>query len=263
MLYNDTSTPALAISQPAHAWLSGQLLRAWAEPLPEPLLLAAEQHDIGWLDWETAPSFDPATGRPHLFRHVGAATHAPMWARGVDRSLGAWGRHVALLVSRHGSVIYTRFTDRSRLAAEDFAAAGHYLETQAALQAGWAAALGLDGEALAFETGMVALSDTLSLALCGEVRTPLTLESPRRGGGTDAISLTSVASGTFALHPWPFGAPSLELELEARPLPAGGRFADEAGMLAWHASPARVPLRVRLVPGAEGAAAPVRGFPPT
>ena len=40
----------LAISQPARAWISGQLLRAWAEPLGEPLLLGAEQHDIGWLD---------------------------------------------------------------------------------------------------------------------------------------------------------------------------------------------------------------------
>jgi hypothetical protein len=44
----------------------------WAERLDEPLLLAAEQHDIGWSTGETAPSFDPLTGRPHLFRAVGA-----------------------------------------------------------------------------------------------------------------------------------------------------------------------------------------------
>lgn len=83
------NTPALAITQPAHAWISGQLLRALADPLAEPLLLAAEQHDLGWLDWETAPSFDPQTGRPRLFRSVGAAMHAPMWAKGVERALGA------------------------------------------------------------------------------------------------------------------------------------------------------------------------------
>lgn len=96
MLFREASNaPALAISQPAHAWISGQLLRAWAEPLEQPLLLAAEQHDLGWLDWETAPSFDPQTGRPHLFRAVGVAVHAPMRARGVHRALNAWGQRVA------------------------------------------------------------------------------------------------------------------------------------------------------------------------
>jgi Protein of unknown function (DUF3891) len=58
MLFCNHGSGVLAISQPAHAWISGQLLRAWAEPLGEPLLLAGEQHDIGWLDWEAAPTFD-------------------------------------------------------------------------------------------------------------------------------------------------------------------------------------------------------------
>jgi hypothetical protein len=99
---------SLAISQLTHAWISGQILRAWDDNLEEPLLLAAEQHDIGWMDWEIAPSFDPRTGRPHLFRDIGASVHAPMWSEGVQRALVAWGSHVALLISRHGGVIYRR-----------------------------------------------------------------------------------------------------------------------------------------------------------
>ena len=55
MLFRTDPSATLAISQPAHAWLSGQILRAWGAPLAETLLLAAEQHDIGWMDWETAP----------------------------------------------------------------------------------------------------------------------------------------------------------------------------------------------------------------
>jgi hypothetical protein len=261
MLFRNDPGPSLAISQPAHAWLSGQLLRAWAEPLPEPLLMAAEQHDIGWLDWETAPSFDPATGRPHLFRAVGAAIHAPMWARGVERALGAWGRRVALLVSRHGSVIYTRFTDRHRMSEADFAGASRYLETQAVLQDGWARALGLDEATLAHDTGFVALSDTLSLALCGELATPLTLEAPDRTGGTRPIRLDRTGE-RFSLHPWPFRTEAVTVELEARPLPASGRFPDAAAMGTWHSSPERVALRVELVPGtALDGTAPLRGFP--
>ena len=40
MLFYNHGSRVLAISQPAHTWISGQLLRAWAEPLGEPLLLA-------------------------------------------------------------------------------------------------------------------------------------------------------------------------------------------------------------------------------
>ena len=64
----------LAISQPAHAWISGQLhARGSTTPLSETLLLAGEQHDIGWLDWERAPTFDAAAGRPPSFREVARA----------------------------------------------------------------------------------------------------------------------------------------------------------------------------------------------
>ena len=59
MLFRTEPSGVLAISQPTHAWISGQILRAWDEALSEPLLLAGEQHDIGWLDWETAPTFNP------------------------------------------------------------------------------------------------------------------------------------------------------------------------------------------------------------
>jgi len=80
MLFRVQKPGVIAISQLTHAWISGRLLRAWDEALSEPLLLAAEQHDLGWIDWEVAPSFDETTGRPHLFRDVGASSHAPMWA---------------------------------------------------------------------------------------------------------------------------------------------------------------------------------------
>lgn len=248
----DIAHPAvLAISQPTHAWISGQLLRAWVERLDESLLLAAEQHDIGWLDWETAPSFDPRTGRPHLFRDVGAAVHAPMWARGVERALGAWGARVALLISRHGGLIYTRYTDRQRMSEADAAAADHYLETQAPMQVAWARALGLNAAVLAHDSALVALSDTLSLALCGELKTPLEVETPDRTGGGRRLRLTARPEDPteFTLSPWPFRGEALVVEGEARPMPEQGRFADEAAMRAWLAAPERVTFRAWLAPG--------------
>ena len=278
MLFRNARTPILAISQPAHAWISGQLLRAWATPLDEHLLLAAEQHDIGWLDWETVPTFDLATGRPHLFRDVGAATHAPMWARGVDRACAAWGRRVALLVSRHGTTIYTRFTTRHHLGADDTAAIHHYLQTQGALQAEWTRALALDQATLDHDTDLIALSDTLSLALCGELDVPLVLDAPILDAPIldapildapildapildapvpEALGRVGAMAGLtvgrrgedFTLAPWPLRPPTLTVEAEARALPSAGRFPDAAAMQAWHAAAATIPLRIRLIPG--------------
>ena len=187
MLFRSQPSGDLAISQPTNAWISGQILRAWDETPSETLLMAAEQHDIGWIDWETEPTFNTETGRPHLFREVGASTHAPMWVRGVQRALGAWGTHVALLISRHGGVIYRRYTGRHRMDAADAAAAQNYLNAQAPIETAWSRALGAEAAELDKETALIAFADTLSLALCGEMKAPLDLEAPGRGG--DALTI--------------------------------------------------------------------------
>jgi hypothetical protein len=251
MLFRDQSSGVLAISQPTHAWIAGQILRAWDEPLGEPLLLACEQHDIAWIDWEIAPSFDPRSGRPHLFRDVGAAVHAPMWARGVERALGAWGAHVALLVSRHGGVIYRRYMDRHRVSEADAVAAEHYLDSRAPIEAAWSRTLGLAPALLDGETGLLALADTVSLALCGELKTPLDLQAPDRNGDRVAMQLLEQPGRPFhfVLSPWPFRQSSLTVEGEARPLPPAGRLSNETEMRSWLASPERVVFSARLTPG--------------
>ena len=249
MLFRTEPSGVLAISQPTHAWIAGQILRAWDEALDEPLLLAAEQHDLGWLDWETAPTFNPETGRPHLFREIGAAIHSPMWRRGIEQALGAWGAHVALLISRHGGVIYRRYTDRHRTGELDAAAAQDYLETQAPIEAAWARMLGLEAASLRRETALVALVDTLSLAVCGELKTPIELEAPQANGSSETLRLTERPgrSFDFTLSPWPLKTDVLTVQGEARPLPATGRFADEAAMRTWLRSQERAVFRARLM----------------
>ncbi len=253
MLFNDQGptrpTAILAISQPSHALLSGQILGAWAGKLDERVVLAAGQHDIAWLDWETAPSFDAGTGRPHTFRDIGAALHAPMWERGVDRAYAAWGRRVALLVSRHGSTIYQRFNDRHRRAtdvglADDERAAQDYLGRHRSLQDGWARALGLHADTIASDADLIAFADTLSLVLCGALPIPRHLDV---AGRRITLSVGADATDTYSLDPWPFLPDALSFEVEARPLPVPGHLPDEPGMRAWLADPARVVARSHLV----------------
>ena len=249
MLFREQPSGVLAISQLMHAWLSGQLLRAWDEPFAEDLLLAAEQHDIGWLDWETAPSFNAQTGRPHLFREVGASIHAPMWTSGVNRALHAWGAHVALLVSRHGGIIYSRYTDRHNITEDDRAAADAYIAAQGNIEAQWGRQLGLTDAILKKESALIALVDALSLALCGELKTPIELQAPDRSGDVIAVRLAERAGHPFefTLSPWPFRKDVVTLEGEARSLPPEGRFDNEAAMRAWFAAPERTTFRARLL----------------
>ncbi len=242
MMYRTEAERTLAISQPAHAWISGQLLRRIAAPVSETLRLAGEQHDLGWLDWETAPSFDTTTGRPPSFREVGAAIHAPMWTAGVERALSAWGPQVALLISRHGGRIYRRF-GLPHAGPEDAAAIRGYLARQAPRETEWAAACGLGDVELNRQSALIAFVDALSLALCGALRAPAELELP---GGV--VRLTEAGPWDFRLSPWPFEGGAFTLEGQGWPLPHGGRFADEAAMRGWLASPHWEAFAARLAP---------------
>lgn len=250
MLFREDAEGTIAISQPMHAWISGQLMRALRGEYGEALYLAAEQHDIAWLDWEAAPTFDVATGRPHLFRDIGAFLHAPMWRRGVERAFAAWGPHLALLVSRHGGVIYRRFATRHRGDPADADAAAAYLAEQAPREAGWAQALGLSLADLEYQSGLIAFVDNLSLALCGELKTPLELPLPVWGSAVCRVAVTAKpdAAGEFTLSPWPFARERVDVAGEGWRLPAAGRFADEAAFRAWDKTAARAPFAARLSP---------------
>src|SRR5947209_7346321 len=113
MLIREDERGLVAIGQPSHAWLSGQLARAWGnerfgavEPR-EDVCLAAEQHDVGWAAADLEPLLDEQTGRPRSFMEYPLARHLEIFTDGPRRML-AQSRHAALLVSMHGWRLYAR-----------------------------------------------------------------------------------------------------------------------------------------------------------
>jgi hypothetical protein len=244
MLFREDGDDAIAIAQPSHAWLSGQLARAWgnerfAAPAPyEEVCLGAEQHDIGWHEWEAAPSFNPRTGRPHAFTEVGAETHLALWARGAGRAL-AFGRYAALLVSLHAKTIYGTYYDVAKAPAHEAARVRRFLAEQEAFREGLVASLAAEPrhmdsvspQALERNRRLVAATDRLSLEICwgvaGERRIPDVPES-----GDERVELRLSAprgdAGDLVLDPWPFAASQVELLCEGRRL--RGRSPDEAAM---------------------------------
>ena len=116
----------------SHAWLSGQMARAWgnrrfAAPMPyDEVCLAAGHHDIGWLDWEMRPALDARTGLPQEFFRVPPKLHIALWREGVRRAR-VFGRYPALLVSLHADTIYAQYFNVNKTSVENAEAVRAFL----------------------------------------------------------------------------------------------------------------------------------------
>jgi hypothetical protein len=204
----------IAIGRASHAWLSGQLARAWGNdrfPVPAPfeeVCLGALQHDIGMADWDLRPERDPGSGLPRQFFELDRHTHLALWTAAPQRVLSQ-SRYAALLVSLHGTGLYERFPpDTSD--PEIAHAVAAYLDGQRALQDELAAQVGATPEELARNQALLAIFDGLSLALCRDQAPHAIAEFTLHRAREDHDS--------FTLSPWPFAVDRLALRAEGRRL---------------------------------------------
>jgi Protein of unknown function (DUF3891) len=228
VLLREEGDAVVCIGQPAHAWLSGQLARAWALDPVEPweeVCLAAEQHDIGMAEWDAAPELNPATGLPYSFMEMPLATHLRLWSAAPHRVV-AQSRYAAVLVSMHGTALY-EMRDLARMSETDAYAVRGYLAQQRELQARLGA--GLDREQVRRNQRLIWIWDFLSLGLC------LRWE----GRSVEGIEL-----GEHTIEPWPFRDEEVVLRTEGRRL--DGPFEDEAAMRAALEAAPWVDLRFEL-----------------
>jgi hypothetical protein len=206
MLLRREADAVICIGQPAHAWLSGQLARAWS-PRPEPweeVCLAAEQHDAGMAEWDRAPKLNPETGLPRSFMELELDDHLEIWWRAAPLVLQQ-SRYAALLVSMHGTALYERFrsADDPRVRA--------FIDGQRELQARLIE--GFDEEQVRRNQRLIWIWDSLSLGLLLD-------------WGTFDVDGIHVEDGR--LDPWPFDEPEMTFRCEGRRVT--GRFDDEATM---------------------------------
>ena len=235
MLLREEGDAVVCIGQPAHAWLSGQIARAWALDPVEPweaVCLAAEQHDVGMSDWDVAPELNPGTGLPYSFTEMPLAAHLPLWTAAPLRML-AQSRYAALLVSMHGTALY-EMRDLDELEETDAYAVRGYLSAQRELQERLGA--GLDRDGLRRNQRLIWVWDFLSLGLCLR---------------WEGRSVEGIALRPGTIEPWPFGKRSVSFAIEGRRLE--GRFDDEQQMRAALERAPWVTLRFALEPAGEGA----------
>jgi hypothetical protein len=252
MLIREEPDRLIGVPQPSHAWLSGQLARAWgnadfARPEPfEEVCLAALQHDIGWLGWERAPSVDPVARRPHSFMEVDLSRKLEDAARAVVDT-HTHSLYAAILVSMHFEAIY---------GPVPAPAAAAFAARQTAFQREAAAALADDPrlgiaiapDALARNRLLLGAVDRLSIAICAGVRGPVqAIAAPRAGSAIASLTLASRGGpDELTLDPWPFETPELIVRCDARLLRRDGQGVDVAAL----AAPARrIAIEARLRPG--------------
>jgi hypothetical protein len=229
MLVRREEAGTLAIGQLSHAWLSGQLARAWGNArFPAPILreevaLGAEQHDIGWALVDLKPRLSPE-GLPCDFIETTVQEHLQIWEPAPERLL-TQSRCAALVVSLHGrSLSELRL---SSAADEDKPALERHVQAERQRQAQLQQALGLSEEAVRTIQRQMWTWDGLSLALCNDWQ-PFTARDVPTADGIADIELHRNQDGTFTLDPWPFDEDRTAVRCEARRLQ--GRYDSEAAL---------------------------------
>jgi hypothetical protein len=261
----------VAITQPGHGWVAGQLARAWAwtDPdggageaggPPEAVCLATEQHDAGWASWDAAPTLDPSSGRPHTFLTVPLRERLGIWAGAAARYVLPQSRFAAVLVSLHatrlhaGAEVANESPDVARDYHQFLAGEERFRDgLLAGLRAGPGTGSGAAPEAVAGAYALLSACDRLSLVLCAGLRAPREVAAPPGG---DAATLTLAPGGDdlagnarvarIRVDPWPFRAPLVVLEWEGRRL--RGTFREPEAMRAALAAAPWSAFRAELSP---------------
>ena len=230
MLVRTEGPSVLAIAQQSHAWISGQLARAWGNerfPAPEPweeVCLAAEQHDVGMAAWDLEPTLNQHTGLPHSFLEMPLEVHLGLWDA-APRRLLAQSRYATLLVSMHGARLYRR-RNLEELAPELASAVRSYLRRQEAFQEDLIGSLsrdpvsapGVEARTLQRNSQLVWIWDFLSLAVCLDWAPRTARDAPTVGGPIDIEICAGPRPRTVTLDPWPFPGGALAVRCDARRL---------------------------------------------
>jgi hypothetical protein len=248
MLLREDERGWLAIGQPSHAWISGQLARAWGnerfgafEPFEE-VCLAAEQHDVGWADRDVAPIYNPATGLPRSFMEMPLEIHLGLFTDG-PRSLISQSRWTALLVSMHGSRLYER-RDLGKASPDDAEQIRRFLAGQRAFQDDLVEALDADPAVVERNSLLIWTWDYVSLAICLGWAPAVAKRCPAATGTIDLAIKPGPNPSRVRLDPWPFAADAVTVHCEGRRLT--DKFDTEHAMLAAFAAAPWETLEIRL-----------------
>jgi len=224
------SAPArwVLISQIEHARLAGRLAEHWGagefaslEPRAE-LLWAIEHHDDGWLEWDSAPGVDPATGVPRSFTEMEIDDSLAIWSASIDAAAGR-GQFEGYLVAGHFCALARRasaWRDKERDWPDAERFVSHYESRMHQWLEAWQRQDQQANTPARAESALAQLQffDLLSLWFCcAESTEPERVPTP---SGPE-LTLSPQDSRHLRLSPWPLAVDRLNLEIPGRIVPVG------------------------------------------
>jgi hypothetical protein len=236
MIFQRRGSGLLAVAQPDHGRLAGQIAEAWGgaawQPSPwRPVEVSAHHHDDGWAAWEASPTLHP-DGNPVDFLTLDAAERVQLYRRSVE-IVAPMDLHAGLLTSLHVTGLFLGRYDPAharaidQLEPEDHALVSRFIAEQEAWRQGVAARL--DASNLWPQYHLLQVFDMLSLTLCmrpDEELEGVSFDRVPFAPGEDAIPMKVHRVGDrLGLSPWPLAADEVTVGVDARVLPAA-RFSD-------------------------------------
>lgn len=233
MICRPTEKGWFFITQPAHAWAAGQLAAAWDNPelyTPSPkeeVVIATSLHDIGWVEWDSAPRLHP-DGRPVNFIETTLMETKLIWERAVQQ-VSLYNLYSALLVSMHTATIYRSRSARGADLNDQKQLAESFLETQIQTQEEIISKLKdhpVYGPAVLasqkqLNYRILRICDLLLLAICTGLDTFNSGEIPDVPASNPKNMLTvrykvDETENTIFINPYPFCEPNFSLKIFGR-----------------------------------------------
>ncbi len=205
IIRTDNDAVLCFITQPDHARLAAEAIERWQDDgFPEnrrrdAILLAAREHDNGWLEEDASTHVDQ-NGRPLDFVSVPPHVKHRIWPRAIDR-LSRTSSYAAALVAQHAITVYD--STRSDPAWQDF------FRTMTSLRDAQLARTDANLATLEGDYRFVNAADRISLAFCTGWTEPLE-SSGRR--------IMLAGRNTVTIAPDPFAGARVPLRVPARPL---------------------------------------------
>ena len=273
--YDDSSV--LLILQTDHSRIAGLLAAYWgneqfAKLRPyTSMVLAAQEHDSGWWDWEIKPSVNEQ-GYPSDYigsiKHLGQGVWLDLYRRAIER-LAARDLYAAYYVSMHGEALLTQGMGLLP-GMPDYAndpAVQNFIAEQKALRAKWLPELRgneafkntSDDEHLWTNFNMMEVFDQFAQFVCnrypfnsrarknGPSNTLSNLPVPVAPGKPDVTLTIDVQNETQAIvRPFPFNRSPLRLSFEGRLLP-NRAFTEPEDFLQKFYGGERIPINYELI----------------